>query len=77
MLRGLAGRDLYLDIRQALHLAAIDADEMRMLGGGVVVAAAQFESPGVVARVEPIQQTGVGQFDQAAIQRGFVVAFGN
>ena len=45
---------------------------MRMLPVSVAIAAAKFESPGMIARIESRQQVRIGQFDQTPIQRRLI-----
>ena len=61
--------------RQARHFAAIDADEMWMLA---VPAAQAFElkPPNMISQLDARDQTGVGKFDQVAIDRGAVESLG-
>lgn len=73
---GRAGRrgELDADLRQTGDLAALRADEVRVLGVQRVVGAAQLEAPHVVAEVDPAEQAGASEVDQVAVDRRRVVA---
>ena len=63
------GRDADIHARQAGHFAAIDADEVRMLGIRGLAGSAQLEPPHMVPQLDPPQHAGFGQFDEIAINR--------
>lgn len=77
-LRAFGGADFDFDVGEAGDGAAIDANEMGVLAGGVFAGDRfGFKAPGVVAGVEAGEEAGVGEFDEAAVESRFVVALGH
>lgn len=69
--------NLHLDVRQAGDGAAVRADEVRVLSSFMGVPPAHLEPPGMIPRVQSRQQAGIGEFHQAAVERGLVKTRGN
>ena len=56
-----------MHVGQAGHRAAIDADEVRMLGRVVVPFAAHFVAPHMIAELRASDEAAFGQVHQVAI----------
>lgn len=69
--------DLHFHAVEAGDFAAIDAHEVGMLSRFVMIAATKLKTPAVIPNLQPREDIGVGQLDQAAIDGRFVESFGD
>lgn len=71
------GGDDHFDVGQAFDLAADGTHEVGVFAMFVAIAAAELETPDVIAEIMPQHEPRFGHFHQAAVDGRFIEAFGN